>query len=444
MKRTLGFGPLLATIYFCVSGGPFGLEPVMQTGAGLSLLLLVLTPVIWSAPAALLTAELTSSLPSEGGYYVWVKRALGEKWGFLCAWWTWVYSWVDTAIYPTLFAAYVGRFLELTGYLNPMESNPWIKWTAGLSVIVPLTLLNLMGAGKVGRASLIMLGVLIAPFAVMVAMGVSRVLGNPHALAHPLVANGENGSSVLGTGLFAVMWNYLGWDSISTVAEEVDEPQKLYPRALAVGVPLVALSYILPALVGLVVLTRPDQWSEGAWVQIGTIVGGKWLGTAVAGVGLISSAGLFSATLLAASRIPFVLAEDRHVPTILSRIHPQWGTPWAAILVSALFYTVFSFQSFSDLTVVDVILYSCALLLEFVALVVLRIKEPDLPRPYRIPGGWAGLSLVVLSPVLLIGFACWSRFHEKGSIAIWFSGAALLSGPVVWGLGRGWQRVKRA
>jgi len=436
VKRTLRFWPLLATIYFCVSGGPFGLEPVMQVGAGLAVLLLLVTPLIWSVPAALLTAEMGSAMPEEGGYYVWVKRAVGQPWAFLCGWWTWLYSWVDTAIYPTLFAAYTGRFLELLGYSTAIETNPWVKWSVGLLVIIPLTWLNVRGTKVVGDGSVSFFAILLAPFVVLVLLGMSKVLANPAATVHPFAAPGKATGSVLGVGLFAVMWNYLGWDSISTVSGEVYEPRRTLPRALAVGVPIVAITYVLPALIGLAVLKRPDQWQEDAWVEVASSIGGTWLAIAVTAAGIVSSAGLFSATLLASSRVPFVLAEEKFLPSVLSKLHPKWGSPWVAILVSAVFYTGFSYEKFNDLTVVDVVLYSSALLLELAALVVLRKKEPGMDRPFRIPGGVPALIFVVAAPVILIAFACYSRFQEKGQVAIWSSLVALISGPTVWIIGQ--------
>ncbi|MDR3688189.1 MAG: APC family permease [Fimbriimonas sp.] len=442
MKRTLRFWPLLATIYFCVSGGAFGLEPMVQAGAGLAVLLLIVTPIIWSAPVALLTAELGSAMPDEGGYYVWVKRALGQPCAFLCGWWTWIYSWVDTAIYPTLFAAYVARFLELVGYSTAIDSNPWTKWLVGLAIIVPLTWLNMRGTKIVGVGSVSFFVLLLVPFAVLLAFGMSKVVTDLSATVHPFVWQSQGATGAVGVGLFSVMWNYLGWDSISTVSGEIVEPQRNLPRALGVGVLIVTASYLFPVLVGLTVLRGTDAWKDGAWVQVASLVGGRWLGIAVAAAGIVSSAGLFSATLLSSSRIPFVLARDRWLPARLTKLHPKWGTPTVAILVSAVFYTALSYERFNDLTVVDVVLYSSALVFEFIALAVLRFKEPDLMRPFRIPGGWPALVLVLTAPAALVVFACISRFQDKGQVAIWLSAVALASGPVVWWIGR--QTTKRS
>ena len=94
---------LAASLFFVVSGGPNGLEDlVRQSGPALCLLLLVVTPLIWSLPSALMTAELGSALPVEGGFYIWVTRGLGPRSGFACAIWSLIYALFEVAIYPVL------------------------------------------------------------------------------------------------------------------------------------------------------------------------------------------------------------------------------------------------------------------------------------------------------------------------------------------------------
>ena len=104
--------PLIAATYFIVSGGPFGLEDtVAKAGYGGAILILLLTPVLWSLPTALMVSELSSALPEDGGYYVWVKRGMGRFWGFQEAWLSLVGSVFDMALYPTLFVSYLSHFL---------------------------------------------------------------------------------------------------------------------------------------------------------------------------------------------------------------------------------------------------------------------------------------------------------------------------------------------
>jgi len=431
-RKALGFWPLVATIYFVVSGGAHGLEPVMQSGPGLGLLLIVITPLLWALPAALMTAELGSAIPAEGGYYVWVRRAMGPFWGFLCGWWTWLYSWVDVAIYPVLFASYIGNVAELAGHPIELDDRPWLKWGIGMAMIVPLTILNLRGTRKVGQASLFFGVLLLAPFIALVAVGLPKFLAQPSAAWTPFIPTGTSTGSAVSTGLFVVMWNYLGWDSISTVGEEVEDAPRTLPRALFIGIGLVTLSYLLPVLVGIVAYPEFTKWDDGSWVQIAAAVGGPAMGLAITATGVISAAGLFSATLLSSSRIPFVMAEHRLMPPAMAKVHPKFGTPWTAILVSACFYSVLSFATFERLAIIDVVLYSAALSLELVALLVLRWKEPALVRPYRIPFGWFGVVLVALLPLGVIVFALVNQFLEEGQDALQWSAYGLLSAPIIY------------
>ena len=107
-RGELGLLPLVAIVFFNVSGGPYGIEDAVGTlGPGLVLLLLLVTPIVWSLPVGLVMAELASALPAEGGYVVWVQRAFGRFWGFQAGWWSWINSFVDVAVYPALFADYL-------------------------------------------------------------------------------------------------------------------------------------------------------------------------------------------------------------------------------------------------------------------------------------------------------------------------------------------------
>jgi amino acid transporter len=124
--QRLGVITLVAATYFMVSGGPYGIEDILG-GAGYrgALMLLVLLPFIWTLPTTLMIGELASALPEEGGFYVWVQRAMGPFWGFLEAWLSLAASVFDMAIYPTLFTAYLSR-------LSPALTAGWhaLAWEA--------------------------------------------------------------------------------------------------------------------------------------------------------------------------------------------------------------------------------------------------------------------------------------------------------------------------
>ncbi|MDZ7630168.1 MAG: amino acid permease [Gemmatimonadaceae bacterium] len=94
---------MVFVLYFTVSGGAFTIETlVADVGPVLALAALVAIPLLWAVPEALLIGELASMLPVEGGYYRWVQRAFGDRWGFLNAWCTWLYSLVEMPLYAAI------------------------------------------------------------------------------------------------------------------------------------------------------------------------------------------------------------------------------------------------------------------------------------------------------------------------------------------------------
>ncbi len=130
--------------------------------------------------------------------------------------------------------------------------------------------------------------------------------------------------------------------------------------------------------------------------MVAEAVAGKWLGVFMTIGAIVSAIGLFSAWLLSYSRLPFALSDDGYLPTGLSKLHPKRGTPIASIVVASLICSVAVVGPFQALVAIDVAVYACALMLEFVALAVLRKKHPDLARPFKVPGGWTGVVLITV------------------------------------------------
>ena len=297
-----------------------------------------------------MVAELATALPVQGGYYYWVKTALGPFWGFQEGWWSWITSWVDLAIYPVLFVDYSAYFFPSLG------ENQLLRWLVALAVIWPFALLNMRGSSLVGDSSKLFLVIVLAPFVLVTVIGLFKMSHNPFT---PFVYAGSSLFPAFGAGLFVVMWNYMGWDGLSTVAGEIENPRRDYPRALAITIPMITLIYLLPTLVSLAVLGPKDvEWTAGAFNVVAETVAGKWLGTFMTIGAVISAIGLYSAWLLQYSRIPSAMAEDGYLPESVSRLHPKWGTPVRAITICAVICSIASLGPFQSLVVVDVTIYA--------------------------------------------------------------------------------------
>jgi amino acid transporter len=391
LRRELGVLPLAAVVFFNVSGGPYGIEDMVPSfGPGLTLLLLVVTPLFWSLPVSLAMAELASAMPDEGGYVTWTLRAFGPFWGFQVGWWSWIDSFVDVAVYPALFVEYVK-------FWHP-AMTPGARWALALAFIGVLTALNLLGVRSTGRAAVALGLAALVPVALLVVLGAGKATAVPWL---PLTSGGSSLAASFGLGLSIAMWNYSGWDTPSTCLGETRAPEQAYRSALWLALPLITLAYLLPVAVGLASgAVDWRAWGTATFPAIARAVGGATLGNLVTAGAMIAVAGQFMSLLLTNSRLPYVLARDGLMPAWLGAIHPRFGTPWAAIGVSALFYGALAVFSFKELVVLTMWLYSLALIVELAAFLRLRLAEPSLARPWRVPGGVPGALVVVAAPGL--------------------------------------------
>ena len=436
----IGLGPLVAVMYFTVSGGPYGLEGLVGlVGPGVALVLLIATPLLYSLPETLLIGELASMLPAEGGYYVWVRRAFGRFLGFWNGWLSWVYSLVDMAIYPVLAIQYLRFFVPELSTLG--------AWLVSLAMIWGATWINLRGTRVVGTASGGFVLAVLAPFGVLTVVALARWLGGSPVAPVPVTpfhAAGTSFAGALGIGLSQAIWNYSGWDNASTIGGEIAHPARTYPRALAFTLPFTTVVYVL-AIVPVLAVTPWTSWTDGAWPDLAAGLAGGWLGAWIALAGMASAFALFNALLLAYSRIPLVLAEDGLLPRIFARKDAR-GTPTHAVVLSAVGYSLFSLVPFGGLLAGDVLLYTIALSLEFAALIALRHKEPDLRGPFRVPVGIPVLVILAALPVLMIAGAVVLeiRSHEIGLPAVGGALALAASGPVAYAISAARRRAAQA
>jgi len=363
---------------------------------------------------------------------------MGNFWGFQDAWLSLLASIFDMAIYPTLFVAYLAR-------LFPWFAVNYRGLMVGVAVVSVCALMNIAGIRVVATTSLWLFFLLSAPFALIVILAPLKY----GALANAVTTPTTSTVGIVG-GILIAMWNYMGWDNASTIATEVEHPQKTYPRAMMVSVAVVSLTYVLPVAAMALTGVARSAWETGSWADLAALVGGPWLRVAVVLGGMMSAFGMFNALVMSYSRLPLAMAQDGMLPGIFGWLQPRTRAPWVTILVCAAGWAMCLRLGFERLITIDILLYGASLMLEFAALVVLRIREPELPRPFRVPGGMIGAWMAGACPLLLLGFSVVHGAKEEilGMSALTFGLLLISSGLFAYWLKvivrpEGWQAPAR-
>jgi amino acid transporter len=420
--RKAGLFYLVFVMFSYTTGGPFGLEDMVTTsGPGITLLYLLILPFFWCIPVSLVSAELTTAMPVEGGFYRWTRAAFGDFWGFLAGWWNWSASFLLGGIYAVLFTDYLVYYFP--------QMTWWEHYLISIALIAILTWINVRGIQMVGQVATALELFIFVPVMTMIVIGLAHWHQNPF---HPWLVPHQATFKVFGVGLALGLWLYSGYEQLSTVAEEVENPQKAYPRALALVVPLSVAAYFLPALAGLASAGDWEKWHTGFFSDAARIIGGPWLGTWMNFAAMIGFVALLNSTILTTTRMPFAMAEDGYLPGVLTRRHARYGTPWLAIVTSAVIYALLAWQSLAQLISVYIWLRSATTVLTVLSGWKLRRTRPDLPRSFVVPGGRTGLLYVVAAPVVmaLVALLGSDRFALIGGAI------AIVLGPAVYAVAR--------
>ena len=419
-RSRAGLLPVLGLLYASACGGPYGVENfVAETGPGIFVLLLFVTPWLWGVPMAFATAELSSLRPVEGGFYRWVLEILGEFWGFQAGTFTLIASFLDNALYPVLFAASLQHWMP--------DLSPFHRWLAAVACIWILTYLNYLGIRIAGGVAVALNLFLISPLIWIGVAGLARARFNPLV---PFALPGTDPWAGFGAGLTLAMWFYSGYAEMSTAAEEMENPRRNIPRALLIVTPLVVLSYATPILASLASVGGWEGWRSGQFMAIGEALGGRALGTWVFLGSVASQSVIFMTYLLWYSRLAWALAADRSLPAFLTRLHPRRGTPHRVLVLYAVIYSILAARPFKDLLVADIWVSGAFHLLILASLVRARSTLTDRPPGFQVPGGRMGVWINFLVPcatwVVVLGTT--ARDHLR------LGGAALLAPPALYAL----------
>ena len=338
LRRVMGFWDVLL---FCIATvlGPRWIAAAARNGQS-SISLWILAAILFFVPTAFVVVELSTRFPEEGGLYVWTKEAFGDFHGFVAGWTYWIYT---VFYFPGLLlaSAAMARLRRRRGTAWLAENRTFLL-AGSFAMLVVAVCLNIIGlhigkwlqnAGGVGTY-----------IPLMMIVGVALLLWSRH------------GSVTHFT--WAAMLPHWNWDTVnfwpqlafafaglelvSAMSEEVQNPQRTFPRAIFASGALIALMYIAGTVAVLMMLpSETVDPKSGVFQAITT--GSTALRMAAVGViaallVTVGNAGGVGSTVAGVARIPFIVGIDRHLPSAFGKIHPRWKTPYISILVQAVHF----------------------------------------------------------------------------------------------------------
>ncbi|XP_021821420.1 probable polyamine transporter At3g13620 [Prunus avium] len=393
-RKKLTLIPLIFLIYFEVAGGPYGEEPAVQAAGPLFAILgFLIFPFIWSVPEALITAELSTTFPGNGGFVIWAERAFGPFWGSLMGTWKFLSGVINIAAFPVLCVDYMDKII-------PAFGSGWPRYLAISVSTLFLSFINYTGLTIVGYAAVLLAIASLSPFILMCLIAIPKI--HPHRW----LSLGQKGVKKDWNLFFnTLFWNLNFWDNVSTLAGEVENPQKTFPVALFVAVIFTCLAYLFPlfAVIGSVSVDQ-TRWGSGFHAEAAEIIAGKWLKYWILVGAALSGIGLFEAQLSSSAYQVLGMADLGFLPKFFAVRSKRFNTPWVGILISTMITLAVSYMTFTDIISSANFLYSLGMLLEFASFIWLRRKLPALKRPYRVPMKLPGLVVMCLIPSVFLIF----------------------------------------
>lgn len=379
-----------------------------------------LATLFFLIPTALVSAELASAWPKQGGVYVWVKEAFGIRAGFVAIW----FQWVENVVwYPTILSFIAGTI----GYLiSPQLANSKAYLITDILVVFwVLTIINLYGMKTSARFSnFCAIAGLLLPMAVIIGLGVAWVAaGKPmqiHFTETSMLPNWHD--KELWVAMTGVVLSFCGMEIATVHARDVVNPKKSFPKALIISAIIILATLISGALSIAIVVPR-DQISlvAGIMQAFNTFFIADhmhWMLPIIAFVLVVGSLGGISNWIVAPIKGLLVAGQDGNLPDFLQRENKR-GAPSTLLIIQALIVSALAFVfnlmpsvngSYWLLTALAAQLYMFMYIIMFVTGIWMRYKYPEQPRPYHIPGGkfgmWlvAGAGIIGSTVTVIVGF----------------------------------------
>lgn len=411
-------------MYCLVAAGAFGIEEMIsESGPGLTIVMLILLPIFWAAPQALVSAELGSAIPEAGGFYKWVQRGLGEFWAFQAGWCRTLSCYLDNTLYVVLAASYLGMLIPMSGTA---------QYIVKVVIILIFVYINLRGIEEVGAISTALSLIVLVAFAAVAVVGFANWNQNPMT---PFIPEDSSLVGSIGASLSIGMWMYSGYTSMSNLGGEIKD-KSLIPKGLLIIMPLTMLTYVLPTVAGLASVGRWDEWSTDGGVSFANVLAlaGSWGFPAFLVVAIVANLSIFNTYIISISRGFFAMAQDNLAPKSLVKCSKKHNVPYVGVVSLGVFCLLACTFDFSILVTVDVMLLMVDYVLVWISGARLRKKEPDMPRPFKIPVGTGGF-IAIVTPGIAIATV---SLLLNGSDYFLAGMIGLISAPVMYFI---WKRI---
>ncbi len=396
MKKVKMTPVRIAGMLFClVAAGAFGIEDMLPlSGPGLTITMLIVFAIIWAHPISQIVSELSAFMPEEGGIYVWTREAMGEFWGFCTGWWGALCTFLGSSAYIVLITDYASKFL-------PPLQDPIIRFIVQLIIVMIFLYINIRGLGDVAWVNTAFSIAILVAFAAVTVVGFCHWQYNP---IEPFTPEGQSIVDSLGGSICIVIWMYCGYECVSSTAGEIANPEVI-PKGFRLVMPIIALSYILPTVAGMVSVGHWEEWATdglGYGDILSQCIGYGW-GVGFLVIAILSQMAIFNAYVASGSRAFFVLADDHLSPKLLAKCSKKTGLPVASMAVMCLITIIM--MNF-DFTTLMIILGPLALIVYVtlaLALLLLRKKYPIEERSgaYYIKGGKAKIYAYCIAPMVI-------------------------------------------
>jgi amino acid transporter len=440
-------------VFSLVAAGAYGIEAMIpSSGPGLTLIMLIVLPFVWGLPFGLVASELGSARPQEGGYYKWVQEALGEFWGFQAGWWRTISIYAEQTLYVVLAGGYLAGMLhfdKIEGSLGPVSYSYLAEFGFKFLMIVIFVFINLKGVKDVGVVTNILSILVLVAFASVAVVGFMNWSGNPFTTPEIIdeevvagsltpwpVASGLEWVFYLSGGISVGMWMYSGYESMSTLAGELEDPQVI-PKATLITVPLIMATYILPTMAGLAAFKDDPEHSFLTWGEDAGSTGyatvmenfaGPAFGVIFAIVAILAQCSIYNTYIASGSRGFFALADDRLAPKLFTKIGKKSGLPTNAVLSVGIVNVIICMIDFQKIVVVDVFLLVASYIMVYISAMILRKRIPDEQYRFKIPGGYKFLCVICIVPICIAFFS----FLINGTDYFIFGMIGIITGPIMY------------